>query len=218
MNVGLSNLTTLRRHLLPGPMASDPRFDETIAEIGLGVCGLLQQFCNREFAWAEGRTQIFRGARSHWYMPAFPVAQIRKVELRFFKSDLWTDISGQPLSMNEETGLLHFGYTLGVDPIMVRVTWDGGYWWEGRDPDDDGYPSTVPAGITGCTALEPEKFRLPDELKLAWLLQCREVWDSIDKLGVGLADTPGKQSATRGLALTEMVKESVRPFVRYQTT
>ena len=219
MNCGLSNLDTLKRHLLPSnTMAGETRFDGVIADIGKGVAGLFNRFCNRDFTYGENLTQIFRGARAHWYMPNFPVVSFAKVELRFFKADNWTDISGQPLSVNEETGLLSFGYTLGVDPIMVRVTWTGGYWFETLEPEDDGYPSAVPDAITNNPALEASKFMLPDDVRLAWLLQCREVWNKIDKLGTGLVDTPDKQTATGALELTPFVKEALRGFVRYQTT
>ena len=215
MNCGLGNLDTLKRHLLPsGSLAAETRFDAVIIDVGRGVAGLMDRHCNRVFAWGENITQIFRGNRSHWYMPNFPVAAFGKVELRYFKADNWSDISGQPLSINEETGLLSFGYTLGVDPIQVRVTWSGGYWFEQLEPDDDGYPSAPPAAIASCTALEPGKFMLPDDLRMAWWMQCREVWNKLDKLGTGLVDKPDQQTLTGALKLAPAVEDVLRPYRR----
>ena len=218
MNCGLGNLDSLRRHLLPGTMQDSRDFDATIADIGLGVAALIDQHTNRQMTYGEHITQIFRGARAHWYVPAFPVVSFEKVELRFFAADAWTDISGQPLSINEETGLLSFGYTMGVDPIQVRATWTGGYWFETAEPGEDGYPSTIPGLITSCTALPFGRFLLPADVRLAWLIQCREIWNKVDKLGVGIADKPDAQSATGTLVLTPGVKEMLRGYVRYQLT
>jgi hypothetical protein len=218
MNCGLGNLDTLKRHLLAGTMQDQTRFDQVITDIGQGVAALFDQYCNRTFTYAEHQTQIFRGNRAHWYMPGFPVVAFEIVELRFFAADSWTNISGQPLSINEESGLLSFGYTLGVDPIQVRVTWTGGYWFETAEPSDTTYPSAIPTLISSCSALQPAKFMLPADIRLAWLLQCREVWNKVDKLGLGLADKPDAQSATGALELTPMVKQMLRSYVRYQMT
>lgn len=217
MNCGLGNLDSLKRHLMPATMLSNKQFDKRLVDIGLGVAALFDSYCNRKFAYGENLTQIFRGARSHWYMPNFPVVSFAKVELRYFKADNWTDISGQPLAVNEETGLLSFGYTLGVDPIQVRVTWTGGYWFETLEPEgDDGFPSPVPDAIANNTALEPSKFMLPADVRLAWLLQCGEVWNKIDKLGTSMVDKPDEQNLTGALKLSPMVEDALRPYRRMQ--
>src|ERR1019366_5572260 len=109
MNCGLGNLNSLKQHLMPAnTMAGQTQFDQVITDIGKGVAGLMSRFCNRDFVYGGNLTQIFRGSRSHWYMPNFPIVAFGKVELRFFAADSWTIISGQPLSINEETGLLSF--------------------------------------------------------------------------------------------------------------
>jgi hypothetical protein len=218
VNAGLGNLDSLKTHLLAGTMQADTTFDAVIADLGLGVAALFDRHCNRHLAYEEHATQIFRGNRAHWYMRAYPVVAFEKTELRYFAADSWTNISGQPLAINEETGMLSFGYTLGVDPIQVRVTWTGGYWYEQLEPTDAGYPSQAPALVTACTALEPAKFALPADIRLAWLIQCREVWNKIDKLGHGLIDKPDAQSLTGSLELSPLVKETLRGYVRYQIT
>jgi hypothetical protein len=217
MNCGLGNLDSLKKYLLASTIQQDTRFDTNIKAIGLGIAGLFDTFCNRKFAYADNLTQIFSGDRDHWYMPNYPVVSFSKVELRYFKSDAWTNVSGQPLAVNEETGLLHFGYTLGRSPIQVRVTWSGGYWFEQLEPDDAGYPSAPPAAVAAATAIEPAKFALPDVIKSAWLFQCAEVWKRADKLGVNLIE---KESAMHSrehlLDLVPLVESMIQPFKRYQ--
>ena len=221
MNCGLGNLDSLKRHLLPATMQSDKRFDQVIQDIGLGVAGMIDKYTNRVMTYAEGVTRIWEGQRSHIYLPLWPIVTITKVELRYFLADSWTNISGQPLAENAETGLLHFGYTLGTNPIQVRVTWTGGYWFETAEPDDpNGYPSVVPAAITNAftatpPGLEASKYMLPPEVKLAWLLQCRRVWDGIDKLGTSVAQASNIVS-DRMIDLQPQVKMILQPYIRYQ--
>lgn len=218
MNAGLGNLESLKVFLLSRKLASESRFDQVITDIGLGVAGLIGQFCNRDFIYGENKTQIFSGNRSHWYMPAYPISSFSKVELRYFKADNWSDITGQPISCNEETGLLSFGYTLGRDPIQVRVTWSGGYWFETLEPDDAGFPSSAPASILNCTAIEPSKFYLPAELRFAWQMQCAEVWNKYDALGLTLVSEPNSQALTGTLDLVPAVKRILEAHKRYELT
>ena len=217
MNAGLSNLSTLRQFVLGNSLQSDTRFDNQLLAIGLGLAGVFDAHLNRKLAWQSGETIIFSGDRPDYYLPRAPLANVSKVEMRYFIADAWTDITGQPIAWNPETGLLSFGYTLGTMPLQVRTTWSGGYWFETLEPDDAAYPSTIPAEISAAE-IESRKFLLPDSLKMAWLLQCQQVWDARDKLGLGLADKPGNQSALDKLELSPLVKQMLQPWVRYQLT
>jgi hypothetical protein len=221
MNCGLGNLDSLRRHLLPATMQADVSFDPVITDIGKGVARLMDRHCNRAFSYKEGAMRIFGGDRDHYYLDHFPVVIISQVQLRYFRADNWADISGQPLSENDETGLLHFGYTLGIPPIQVQVTWTGGYWFETAEPSDPTYPSTIPLAIQEAQANNPgalpsDAYLLPDDLRLAWLLQSREVWNKIDKTGMGLVDKPDQQTLTGALDLSPQVKGMLQPYIRYQ--
>jgi hypothetical protein len=111
MNAGFSNTDTLRNFLLGNGLSAERKFDAAIMAIGLGMAGLCETFCNRQFAYLENDTLIFSGDRSHYYLPRFPIVSIAKVEMRYFIADAWTSITGQPISWNPESGLLHFGYT-----------------------------------------------------------------------------------------------------------
>ena len=90
--------------------------------------------------------------------------------------------------------------------MQVKAIWDGGYWFEPLEPDDDAYPSTAPVGAV----------LLPDDLKAAFLLQCEEVWAQRDKLGSGIIDKPGAQSGLSKLELAPLVKMVLQTHIRYQ--
>jgi hypothetical protein len=203
MNCGLTNLDTLRKHLLAGSLAAETKFDGVIKVIGLGMAGLFETFTNRRLGYLANDSWVTMGNRSHIYVPRFPIVTLASVQMRYFRTDAWTDISDQPIMMNEETGLVGFGYTIG---LQVKVVWTGGFWFETLEPEDDGYPSGIPAGAVA----------LPDALRSAFLLQCELVWALRDKLGTGLIDEPGKQTGIDKLEMSPMVREMLRPYVRYQ--
>jgi len=208
MNAGLSNLATLKGYLLPGTMQSDTQFDAKLALIGLGVAGLMETFCNRLFAYAAGDTVIFTGDRPHFYLPRYPFVSVAAVEMRYFDTDGWTAIDGQPIQTNPGTGLIQFGFEVGRRPLQVRVTYTGGYFYETKESTDIGYPTAVPSGATA----------LPATVQLAWLTQCAEHWNKSDKLGAGLISEPDREAATGALKLSPGVREMLQPFIRYQLT
>jgi hypothetical protein len=219
MNAGFSNLDFLKKQLLAGTMGSDKRFDDLILALGLGVAGQFARFCNRDWAYQAGVQEVAQGDRSFWYVRRSPVTQFTNVELRFFRADDWTSIFNQPLAADEEKGMIHFGYTLGRSPIQFRVTYNGGYIWEQLEPDDAGYPSLVPTDINSNAAgLDPAKFNLPDELRLAWLLQCKHVWKNQDKLGTDILKNGDVKSLRFPEDFAPSVEQTLTQFKRYQLT
>lgn len=223
MKSGLTNLDTLKKYILVGSLADETKFDDVIKSIGLGVAATFDTYCSRKFCYQENDTIIFTGDRDHYYLPRFPLVKIAKVELRYFQADAWNNISGQPLAQNSETGLLHFGYTLGANPIQVRVTYTGGYWFETAEPDDDSYPTAVPDAIINAQVndnggLEAEKYMLDESLKQAFLLQCAEVWRLRDKLGYDVVDEAKPRMREGHIDLLPLVQTMLQPFKRYQLT
>lgn len=205
MNAGLTNLDVLKQLLLPGTMSAESRFDLEIRMLGLGVAAMFETFCNRRLGYLENDTVVFSGDRPHYYLPRYPISAVSKIEMRYFLTDAWNEITGQPINVNYETGLVHFGYTLGRWPLQVRATWSGGYWYETLEPGDEGYPSAQPDGVLA----------MPDGLVAAFHLQCHHIWDQKDKLGVNLVDKP-KQSTVQSLEMSPMVRQMIQPYVRYQ--
>jgi hypothetical protein len=227
MNAGLSNLDTLKKHLLSPNQKGDTTFDPMILAIGLGMAGLIDTFCNRVMAYWENERITFSGDRPHYYLTRFPIVSISAVEMRYFISDDRSNITGEPLAWNQETGLLHFGYTLGRNPLQVRVTWIGGFWYQTLEPDDanylvcdsptdPGFPAALPAAIQALDPVDQKKSLLPASIKSAWLLQCQQVWSMRDKLGLSMIDKPGEQANLSDLALIPLAKMMLQPYIRYQ--
>jgi len=223
MNAGFSNFDFLKKQLLADSLQTGKRWDDRLLAIGLGVAKQFEQFCNREFGYQTGIKEIAGGDRSFWFARRPPVTQFTGVNLRFFKSDDWVSIQNQPLQADEEKGLIHFGYTLGRSPIQFQLIYNGGYWWEQLEPDDANYPSALPADITNNAAgIDASKFLLPDDLRLAWITQCRKVWEAIDKVGNKILDvgsnTRQPSEALAGLDLVPMVEQTLKQYTRYQIT
>jgi hypothetical protein len=179
--------------------------------------------------WMIGATEVTQGDRDHWYARRAPVAVFSNVNLRYFRADAWTDISGQPMSADEFKGLIHFGYTLGTRPIQVQIIYNGGYFWEQQEPTNPNgsanpnYPTPIPNEITNNSAgLNPNVFMLPNDLLFAWVTQCRKVWEAIDKLGVNIARVGSnvRQPAEvlAGLDFVPEVQKVLQQYVRYQLT
>lgn len=209
MNAGLSNLDLLKKHLLAATLGTDPQFDTLIAAIGLGVAGMMEQTCNRKFARAAGAQEEFPGDRASFILSRFPIESVTALDSKNLESDSWTSQdTGLIKSISASAGLIYLAdsHDPGAYWSKVRFTFTGGYWWETAEPNDAGYPSTLPEGAHA----------LPDDLRLAWLLQCREVWNKIDKLNTGLIDKPDAQTNLAGLELSPLVKQMLTNYVVMQ--
>lgn len=205
MNAGLTNLSTLKKLLLPDTLSGEMKFDDEILLLGLGVAGYFESFCNRRLGYLENDTIQFSGDRPHYYLPRYPLTEVVRIEMKYFETDNWTEITGQPITVNKESGMVHFGYTLGRFPLQVRATWSGGYWFETAEPDDEGYPSAKPEAATA----------LPDVIRAAFHLQCHHIWDQKDKLGSNLIEKP-LVSTVQSLEMSPMIKAMLQPYIRYQ--
>ena len=229
MNVGFANLTTLKAHLLATQLQSDTDYDAKLTAIGLGVAKAFAHKCNCDFDWMIGATEVTQGDRDHWYVRRRPVSEFTGINLRYFRADPWTDISGQPMAADEFKGLIHFGYTLGTRPIQVQIIYNGGYWWEQQEPTlangtaNPDYPTPLPAEITAApSGLNQTDFMLPDDLIYAWLTQCRKAWESVDKLGTQIvrvgSNAHNPADVLAGQDLVPEVQKILQQYVRYQLT
>jgi hypothetical protein len=211
MNCGLTNLDTLKKHLLAGTMKTDPRFDAIIADIGKGVAAQFDDQANRLFTYKAADTYTVSADRAHIYVPRYPfISPITQVEI---KNDEATGWVVQPLTVilntNPESGLVFLGAATGSYWSQLRITYTGGYWFETAEPDDAAYPTATPAGATA----------LPENLKLAFLLQCRHVWRAIDKLGTSILEKPETVATDAGTqSLVPQVAETLRSLTRYAMT
>lgn len=206
MNAGLANLATLKAFLLPAALRSGTDDDATITAIGLGVAGLIEQACGRTLLRAAGVVDIFGADRAQFLLSRFPVEAVTEFALKSTEAAGFVvqTLATYPLAIDLANGIVTLGGDAGAYYEQLRVTYTGGYWWEVKEPTDNGYPTTQPAGSTA----------LPAELRLAWLLQCQHVWASIDKLGTAIADQPGASSALDSLQLSPVVKQMLQDYER----
>lgn len=207
MNSGLSNLATLKAWLLPESMRLNDDYDAQILAIGLGMSGLLERHCHRQFARAIGATHECSADRAHVVLPRYPVEAVTKVEIRRNLTEGWVELTDVVENQNLAAGLLLFGSELGSWGERLRLTYTGGYWWRTAEPADTGYAAdTLPTGATA----------LPDDLQLAWRLQCELAWSKRDNLGLSIGEKPDNVSvgSLSRIQLTDGVKDMLRPYVR----
>lgn len=212
MNAGLANLDTLKRQLLAEALQSSTQFDTALTNVGLGVAAQLEKFCNRKFARTVADTFTCYADRSLIILPRYPVESVSAIAQ---KSDEATgfvslgSVSSIIASIDSDRGILQFGAQLGSYLEQVRITYTGGYFWNILEPTDGGYPTALPAGATA----------LPDDLKLAWLLQSAYAWQVKDKLGADITTTgsaaPNVAGSLAGLDLVPAVKEMLNPHRRF---
>lgn len=207
MNAGLTNLTTLRRHLLAASLQSEARFDTVLVTLGRGVAAAFESYCNRSLGFEEDAEMVVGADRSHVVVPVYPIVAVSAVALKRDEESGWVPQADEPLIINTNSGLVRFSGQMGSEWELLRITWTGGYWWEQAEPEDETFPSAAPEGAA----------RLPDDLVSAFLLQCEMVWEAHDKLGTSMT-SGGTQTDTRlsKLDLSPLVKSVLDGYIRYQ--
>lgn len=208
MNAGLSNLVTLKQQLLAEALRATTKYDAQLEAIGKGVAGLLEKYCSRKFARVEDDTFICSADREAVYLPRYPIEDITAVALKADQETGWETQTSFVINRNDASGHVYWGSYAGPDYAQLRFTYTGGYWFDETEENND----TIPDGATA----------LPDDLRLAWLLQCRLVWQSIDKLGQDIVKTGSSSQfvtgTLAGLALNDQVKELLGGYRRFQLT
>jgi hypothetical protein len=206
MDLGLGNLIELKRRLLPATMLAQTTYDGAVAQIGRGVAGLFDAHCNRQFARLAGAVEQFNAERMNYILSRYPIETITTVEERSDMTSGWIALAVTDLIQNRDdsAGLLQFASVQGIYLDQIRVTYTGGYWY---DTTEDG-TGVQPVGST----------LLPYDVKEAWFLQCQEIWDKRDKLGLSLIAKPETDSAVGKMQLTEITKTMLQGRIRYQMT
>ncbi len=209
MNAGLSNLDTLRKHLLARTLFGDTTFDSVILDLGLGVAAFFEQYCNRNFQRATDDTIVFQADRATFTFGRYPIEQVTKVEGKANEDVGWVELESKVIqAISKKSGIVYFDTA--TDPGLfwneIRFTFDGGFWWETAEPDDAAYPSTAPATAK----------ILPNDLKYAWLMHCKDVWSAQDKLGIGMIDKPNAQSLLSEAKMSQQVLQMIFPYKQMQ--
>ena len=210
-NLGLGNLISLKRRLLPADKLTSTTWDTLVTLIGKGVAAAFDRHCNRKFERDTAAVDTFTADRAHWLLNRFPVESIASITQQ---DDLTAGyvslgaVASVAQNWQANTGIIQFGGIMGTHLSQVRVTYSGGYWFETSEAEN----TTQPAGST----------LLPEDVREAWMLQAKHAWSSLDKLGLDLARNPSDAtSATppmEAIKLLTGVKEMLAPHLRYQIT
>ncbi len=208
MNIGLGNLSELKAQLLAAALRTQSNYDDLVSSIGLGVALTFDKVCNRKFQRVEGDICQFSSDRDHYYLPRYPVEVITNVEQRDSIAAGWLPLNEIVWNMNEKSGLIMFGGQLGYSFSQVQVTYTGGYWF---DDSEDG------------TAVQPDgSTLLPGDLKLAWYLMARKVWEALDKTGASVLKSGVTGQSVAGtltdLKMPPQVQAILDSYRRYQIT
>ncbi len=209
MNAGFSNLDSLKKHLLPSTMVGETRFDALITDIGVGTAAFIGQFCNRNFQRMAGAVSTFAADRVSFTVDRYPIEQVTKIEGKNKEVDGWEDlgtVTDVLESISKTSGIIFFDEARdpGAFWNQLRFTYDGGFWWNTAEPDDES--EAMPATATA----------LPMDLRLAWQYACRDAWARIDKLGIGVVDKPDEQSSLFKLEISKQVMQMVFPYKQIQ--
>lgn len=203
MNAGLANLLTLKRHLLPETWETETSMDAILADLGLGVASQLEEYCGRKFGRTTDAVLELPADTMLIQLPRFPIEGTPTIELRSAGSAVWEAQADSIDNVGANAGLIYLTAPIGTSRDRLRVTWDGGFWWD--ESEDAEEPDAMPAGATA----------LPEGLKLNWLLQCQHILAGRELLALKTLPS-GKAalavSAEAQIQLLQTVKDALGPY------
>ena len=176
LDLGLGTLGQLKRFII-GADATSTTYDEAITLIGRGAAGLIDRHCNRTFKRSAAAVEDFRGGAEVLVLARYPLEAITSIGLKAAGESAFTTQSGVVDTYAVESGVLLLSSAVGTHQDQLRVTYAGGYWYDTTD-DESG---TMPTGAT----------LLPYDITAAWLLQCQQIWQSRDDIGIAHVTTGG---------------------------
>ncbi len=216
MLLGLGTLSQLRALCLPGTFgAADTQFDDALAAIGRGVSAQFDSLCNRRFARVEDETEEFEGGRCYLSASRYPIKSISAIAWREVVGIVpgeWSDATTafRVNGTNFRAGLigLYRGSEIGTySGEQFRLTYTGGY-FVADDPPAEGDPEPMPEGATA----------LPEDLALAWQLQCAHVFEAANYFGTAAIRTPnavtGKMPPLTQVEILPVVKATLDRYTR----
>lgn len=208
-----ASLTYLKSQLLAEALRQDTSYDDALTAIGRGVVAQFEKACNRKFSRLAGDVQTFGADRCQFLLSRFPVEEVTKSELKLTEAEGWVEQASDYIrALDQAAGIIYLpdGADAGPYYAQVRFTFTGGFWF---DTSEDGSDANgLPVGATA----------LPDDLKLAWILQCKKIWEVNDPLGNKIV--PSKEVvqlvglSLAGLELIPEVKEILGHYLRPELT
>ncbi len=207
MIVGLANLVYLKSQLLAAVLRDGTDYDAPLTTIGKGVATQLENACQRKFARLEGAVEILPADYCQFLLERYPLESISKIELKLTEADGFVEkvINDYVRTIDLKVGIVNLpdGQDAGPWYARLRFTYTGGFWID----DTDDISGTVPEGQT----------ELPADLRLAWVLQCREVWNKTDKSGVGIIEGMAEKVKIPSLSeikLIPQVEQILTDYIR----
>lgn len=198
---GLGTLGELKRFCITSSLDGASTFNEAMIAIGRGTAKAFDVAVGRKLKRETGAVEQFVASRKNMVLAHTPVESVTKLELKYDETEGWVDMTSGIASclLNNLDGILtvpsdfwplsaQFRHDV---PGLWRVTLTGGYWY---DPTDDG-SGTKPTGAT----------ELPNDLKLAWLLQCQHLWVNRDNLGITWSPTGESRDTRKSLANVKFI-------------
>jgi|SRR5581483_3445743 len=195
MDLGLGNLSELKSQILAASLRGDTNYDTVIAAIGLGVAAQFDKYCNRRLGRVAGDFDQFRADRRHYYLKRYPVESIASAQRQDTLTDGWQTLAVSDLiqQWNLEIGYISFIALQGYEFSQLLITYTGGFWYDTTENGSGVMPGTATL--------------VPADIKLAWYLQCQNVWRQWDKLGNQIAEPPERQTSDQSLQLAPAVRE-----------
>lgn len=202
----LGTLGQLKRFILNAGVVAETTYDEALTVLGRGVARSFDRYCHRQFVRAVSTTEDFRAGTDALLLSRYPVESVASVASKEAGESSFTTQSGVVDTLNETSGILMLLAEVGTERGLLRVTYTGGYWVDTSD-DDSG---TLPTGATA----------LPKDVQMGWLLQCQQVWQSRDALGIKFAEGEGGGGLLNTrlgiLSLVPEVKQILEPYQRWE--
>jgi hypothetical protein len=204
----LSNLLTLKRHLLPESWESETNLDAVLTQLGHGVLGAFESYCARKFARVADAT--FETPADAWFvaLDRYPVETVSALALQSAVTGEWEPLTVADVltRLDKAAGTLRFVAEPGIYTDTLRVTFTGGYWFD--TSEDEGEPDTMPAGANA----------VPPALQYAWLAQCKHAFAESRLAGaraIAIGEDAAKLARTgSGLELLPMVQATLQPYRR----
>lgn len=207
INAGLGPLSQLKQFILAESLVPQTSFDATLTAIGLGVAGMFSRHCNRDWDYGADNKDEATANRSFLVARRFPLdlsvpLVVERCDSLVDGLPSWVVVPGAAYNVGPEAGMIYLAGYQGSYLSRLRLSSAGGYWWPGlSDAKPDG------------------AVQVPDQLRLAWLLQCQALWLVRDDLGKAIAGSSGG-TALLGLSLVGYdlvpeVKALLASFIRY---
>jgi hypothetical protein len=202
VNAGLSNLRTLKQHLLPDSWQTETQLDDQLVLLGLGVANQLEEYCGRKFQRIVGDTFETGAAVALIQLPRFPLEVQPTIAIRYAAAADYSDDVSDWIDQSWASGVVQLVGEPGTHRDRLRLTYTGGYWWDTSEDASE----EAPEG----------SFDLPMSLQLAWLQQCKHTFAASEMMTrralASDSEQADKAKASYAYELLPAVVAALKPF------